>query len=175
MLISLHRQQTMSPGEMEIQLSSMSQQERTYQAIVTVVILVSMIHNLYSHVHVFVSHGTVYIHSYCQMSCQCDILNNLISSLLEYDKINFGDGVLFDSQNPRIEMQHSYKCDSARYFIGSGELTNRTINATLTVTVFQVQVFQFHNASTGTFDSGKLILTLSLYHVLLLLISASMV
>ena len=48
----------MSPGEMEIQLSSMSQQECTYQAIVTVVILVSMIHNLYSHVHVFVSHGT---------------------------------------------------------------------------------------------------------------------
>ena len=85
-LISLHRQQTMSPGEMEIQLSSMSQQECTYQAIVTVVILVSMIHNLYSHVHVFVSHGTVYIHSYCRMSCQCDILNNLISSLLEMIK-----------------------------------------------------------------------------------------
>ena len=92
------------------------------------------------------------------MSCHCDILN---TSLLEYDKIDFGDGVLFNGQN--IEMQRSYKCDRAQYFNGSGELTNHTINATLTVTDFRVQVFQFlNNASNGTFDEGKLILTFSL-------------
>ena len=91
-------------------------------------------------------------------------------SLLEYDKIEFGDGILFDSQNPRIEMQRSYKCDSNRGFNATSELTN--ITATLNVTGFQVQVFQFHNnASNGTFDNGKLILTLSLYHVLILLFS----
>ena len=51
----------MLPGKMEIQLSSISQQEHTYQATVTVMILVSMIHNLYSHVHVSLySHGNVY-------------------------------------------------------------------------------------------------------------------
>ena len=113
------------------------------------------------------------IHSYC--GCLVSV-NNLISSLLEYDKIDFGDGILFDSQNPHIEMQRSYRCDHSRRFNGSGELTNHTINATLTVKDLQVQVFQFHdNASNGTFDNGKLILTLSLSVVLLLLISVSMV
>ena len=62
--------------------------------------------------------------------------------------------MLFNGQN--IEMQRSYKCDRAQYFNGSGELTNHTINATLTVTEFQVQVFQFlNNASNGTFDEAR--------------------
>ena len=75
--------------------------------------------------------------------------------------MDFGDGVLFGGQN--IEMQRSFKCDRPQYFNGSGELTNHTVNATLTVTDLQVQVFQFlKNASNGTFDEGKLILTLSL-------------
>ena len=88
-------------------------------------------------------------------------------SLLEYDKIDFGDGVLFSQH---IDKQQSYKCDLNQSFSGTSELTN--INVTLNVTDFQVQVFQFHNnASNGTFDNGKLILTLSLYHVLILLFS----
>lgn len=75
--------------------------------------------------------------------------------------MDFGDGVLFGGQN--VEMQRSFKCDRAQYFNGSGELTNHTVNATLTVTDLQVQVFQFFkNASNGTFDEGKLILILSL-------------
>ena len=53
---------------MEIRLSSMSQQEHTYQATVTVVILVNMIHNLYGHVHGL--NLVMCIHSYCRMSCQ---------------------------------------------------------------------------------------------------------
>ena len=110
------------------------------------------------------------------MFCQCVVVRDLIFffylSLLEYDKIEFGDGILFDSQNPRIEMQRSYKCDRNQGFNATSELTN--ITATLNVTGFQVQVFQFHNnnaSSNGTFDNGKLILTLSLYHVLILLFS----
>ena len=88
-------------------------------------------------------------------------------SLLEYDKIAFGDGALFDQH---IDKQHSYKCDLNQSFNGTSELTN--ITATLNVTDFQVQVFQFqNNASNGTFDNGKLILTPSLYHVLILLFS----
>ena len=88
-------------------------------------------------------------------------------SLLEYDKIDFGDGALFDQH---INKDQSYKCGLNQSFSGTSELTNITV--TLNVTDFQVQVFQFQtNASNGTFDSGKLILMLSLYHVLILLFS----
>ena len=155
----------MSPGKMEIRLSSMTR--KSYQAMITVMNMVSM-----SHISTCASLFTMCMHSYC-WSCQCvvrDLIFFFYLSLLDYDKIEFGDGILFDSQNPRIEMQRSYKCDRNQSFNGTSELTN--ITATLNVTGFQVQVFQFHNnASNGTFDNGKLILTPSLYHVLILLFS----